>query len=245
MRAVLMLHGIDESGSVLSVGAREFRSLLESIRASGHRLVPLTTLLEGHDSDAVALTFDDGFRSVGACAAPILRELAVPATLFLTTERVGRDNLWPGQPAGAPRFDMMDWATVSRLAREDWSIEAHSLHHPDLRLLDDATLERELSLPSDQIEERVGRRPRILAYPYGYFDARVATHARRHFRFAVTTVFRPLRPHEDAVRIPRLDAYYLRAPAVHRHFGSPAFLAYLAARGAARRWRRHPGEIDQ
>jgi peptidoglycan/xylan/chitin deacetylase (PgdA/CDA1 family) len=243
MRAVLMLHSVDDSGSVLSVTPEQLRSLVQAIRASGHRVVPLSRLLESSAEDLIALTFDDGFRSVSEQAAPVLEQLAAPATLFLTTERVGRDNLWPGQPADAPRFEIMDWAAVKRLASAGWAIEAHSLNHPDLRELDEAELERELSLPAQHIERETGRRPRVLAYPYGYFDARVVERARRHFDFAVTTVFRPLGAREDALRLPRLDAYYLRSPLVHRHFGSPAFLAYLAARGALRRWRGHPGEI--
>jgi len=244
MRAVLMLHGVDESGSVLSVTPEQLHSLVHAIRASGHRLVPLTTLLESSASDLVALTFDDGFRSVSERAAPILEQLSAPATLFLTTERLARDNLWPGQPADAPRFEIMGWSDVKRLSDNGWAIEAHSLNHPDLRRLGDAELERELTLPNQHIADHIGRRPRVLAYPYGYFDRRVAELARRHFDFAVTTVFRPLGASEDAVRIPRLDAYYLRAPAVHRQFGSKAFMAYLAARGGLRRLRGHPGEIS-
>jgi peptidoglycan/xylan/chitin deacetylase (PgdA/CDA1 family) len=139
---------------------------------------------------------------------------------------------------------MMGWPEVERLALGGWAIEAHSLNHPDLRRLGDEELERELFGPCDDIQQHLGHRPRVLAYPYGYFDARVAERARRHFAFAVTTVFRPLRGTEDHLRIPRLDAYYLRSPRVHRRFSSPLFLAYLAARGALRRFRKHPGEIN-
>jgi peptidoglycan/xylan/chitin deacetylase (PgdA/CDA1 family) len=243
MRAILMLHGVDDSGSVLSVTRAELGSLVRAVQRSGHRIVPLTELLRGQARDVVALTFDDGFASVSEHAAPVLAELGAPATLFLTTERVGLDNRWPSQPAGAPHSAMMQWSDVQRLAANGWDIEAHSLHHPDLRTLSDQELERELLEPCARIEEKLGRRPRFLAYPYGYFDQRVAARARAHFECSLTTVFRPLRAQEDVAQLPRLDAYYLRSPKVHGQFGSLSFMAYLSARGALRRLRRHPGEI--
>jgi peptidoglycan/xylan/chitin deacetylase (PgdA/CDA1 family) len=242
---VLMFHGVDDSGSVLTVSAAELDSLVRSIRASGHEIVPLAALLAGTSPDAVALTFDDGFVSVAEQAAPVLARLDAPATLFLTTGYVGKDNRWPTQPADAPRFAMMGWPEVQRLSRGGWAIEAHSRSHPDLRVLEDEELDRELVGPCDDIEQRTGRRPRGVAYPYGYFDERVAERARGHFAFAVTTVFRALGSPDDTLRIPRLDAYYLRAPRVHRHFGSRRFAAYLVARGALRRLRKHPGEINR
>lgn len=243
MRAILMLHGVNDSGSVLTVTPSELGSLVDAIRRSGHRIVPLAELLRSQTANVVALTFDDGFASVSEHAAPVLAERGAPATLFLTTERVGLDNRWPSQPAGAPTCAMMQWSDVQRLAAGGWDIEAHSLHHPDLRTLTDQELERELVEPCQQIEAKLGRKPRFLAYPYGYFDRRVAARARAHFECALTTVFRPLRAEEDVAQVPRLDAYYLRSPRVHGNFGSTAFMAYLAARGALRRARRHPGEI--
>ncbi len=43
---------------------------------------------------AVSITFDDGYRSVHDLALPILRELKLPATVFVTTGYVGGGNMW-------------------------------------------------------------------------------------------------------------------------------------------------------
>jgi peptidoglycan/xylan/chitin deacetylase (PgdA/CDA1 family) len=245
MRAVLMFHGVDSSGSVLSVDERELARLVEAVQRSGHRVVPLRDLLTNANRDAaVALTFDDGFASVAERAAPVLSALGAPATLFLTTGRVGLDNAWPSQPADAPRFRCMDWDAVEKLHANGWSIEAHSVTHPDLRRTSDDELDEELERPVDDIERHLGFRPRILAYPYGYYDRRVARRASKLYDYALTTAFRvlPERLHPHAV--PRLDAYYLRQPAVARRFGgSPLFRGYLELRGLLRRARRHPGEL--
>ncbi|HEY3255865.1 MAG TPA: polysaccharide deacetylase family protein, partial [Polyangiaceae bacterium] len=149
MRAVLMFHGVDDSSSVLSIRRAQLASLIRAVQASGHRIVPLSTLLRTTTPNSIALTFDDGFASVAEQAAPLLGELAVPATLFLTTQHVGLSNRWPSQPSDAPVQPMMHWSDVQDLAKGGWAIEAHSLTHPDLRKLTDDELTRELREPCD------------------------------------------------------------------------------------------------
>ena len=65
MRAVLMFHSVDPSGSVLSIEPDALRSLVGAIQQSGHRIVPLRELLDSESSaPEIALTFDDGLRSL-------------------------------------------------------------------------------------------------------------------------------------------------------------------------------------
>ncbi len=138
----------------------------------------------------------------------------------------------------------LSWDQVATLAASGWSIEAHTVYHSDLRTLDDPGLERELCEPLDEIERHCGRRPSVLAYPYGYFDDRVVDRARSHYRFAVTTCLRALpRKRVDPMRAPRLDVYYLRTPRIHLRFGRIDFQIYVHLRRALRKLRGHPGEI--
>lgn len=240
-----MLHGVDDSDSVLSVSADELRSLIRAVRARDHALVSLETLLFGPAPDnAVALTFDDGFESLYRAARPVLKDEAAPATLFLTTGYVGRDNRWPSQMDLAPRFEMMSWDQVEALHADGWAIEAHSVDHPDLRGLSDEAVVDQMVDSRDTIERRLGRRSRIFAYPYGFMDSRVADLARPHFGYAVTARMGWLTGPTDAMRVPRLDAFYLRRPGVHRGFGGASFRAFLRARIAMRRARNNPCETE-
>jgi peptidoglycan/xylan/chitin deacetylase (PgdA/CDA1 family) len=245
MRAVLMLHSIDESGSVLSMTAAQLRSLVSAISSSGHRILPLAELLSGpvHE-DAVALTFDDGMQTLATTAAPVLAETNTPATLFLTTGFVGKDNGWPSQPADSPRLPLMGWAEITTLKKQGWDIQAHSISHPDLRTLSDTQLDAELCEPVATIRQRLGHTPTLFAYPYGYVDQRVRDHAARHFQRSVSTRMAVLSAENltDLHRIPRLDTYYFRDERVHRHFGHKRFRAYVEARALLRRARKHPGE---
>ena len=57
---------------------------------SRYRVVSLDDLLKAiPDEPTVAITFDDGFRSVHDNAWPILRERKIPATCYLTTGVIG------------------------------------------------------------------------------------------------------------------------------------------------------------
>lgn len=239
MRAALTFHGVDGTGSVLSVSPQALAGVVTAIRASGHEIVPLAELMEKPEiPNRVALTFDDGFRSVHAAALPVLREAAAPATLFLTTGFLGGDNHWPGQPAWAPRFEMLGWNEVEALHGAGWAIEAHTGHHVDLRALGDDELEAELAAADEILQTRLGRPPQAFAYPYGYHDERVRKLAAARYRWSWTTELAVLAADDDPARLPRLDAFYLRSARVHRHFGSRRFSLYLALRRWLREVRR-------
>lgn len=43
---------------------------------------------------AVCITFDDGYRSTYDLALPVLKEFGLPATVFVTTGHMDKDNMW-------------------------------------------------------------------------------------------------------------------------------------------------------
>lgn len=242
MRAVLTFHSVDRTGSVLSVTPEQLRSLVRGIRESGHAVVSLRALMaQPGGTDQVALTFDDGFATVSEEALPVLRDEGATATVFVTTGHVGGTNDWPTQPDWAPRWPMMTWDQLGRLGEAGWEIQAHTVGHPDLRVLDDDAVRGELSGADDEIERRMGTRPDHFAYPYGALDDRIAALARERYAVHVTTELAPLDGRgEDDLRasgVPRLDTYYLREPRWHRAFGSIRFRSWVAARRMIRRFR--------
>ena len=59
-----------------------------------HKVVPLETIVEGAaPPGSVAITFDDGYRSVYENAFPILRDRSYPATFYLIADVVGNDDM--------------------------------------------------------------------------------------------------------------------------------------------------------
>lgn len=235
MRAVITFHSLDDSGAVLSFPPRRFAAFLEGLVQAG---TPILTYHELMTRDTgVTLTFDDGMRSVAQHALPVLRALGVPAHLFLTTGAVGRDNRWQSQPAHAPVFGMLDWDEVQACACGGLLIESHTRSHADLRTLSASRIAEECAAADDEIARRVGRVPRLFAYPYGLFDTRVKAAIAQRYDACFSTHMGYIGPRTDSLEVPRIDAYYLRPGWVRKALMSPLGRGYLMGRGWVRRCR--------
>jgi peptidoglycan/xylan/chitin deacetylase (PgdA/CDA1 family) len=130
-------------------------------------------------SRTLAVTFDDGYRSVLTHALPVLERLGIPGTVFVPTDFVGADApmSWPGIDhwIGTPyekELVGMSWDELGTLREAGWEIGSHTCSHPRLSQLDDTTLLRELRDSRAACEDRLGP-CRTLALPYGDGDARV------------------------------------------------------------------------
>lgn len=261
MRAVLTYHSIDPSGSAVSVDRGAFRRHVAFLASGRVRVLPLAEILreaaasalsspspspspsaQGDGADAVALTFDDGFVSFETEALPALRDAGLPATVYVVSDRVGADNRWGGaRSEGIPDLALMDWDGIGRAAEAGIEIGSHTRTHPKLTEVSDARLEDELAGSRDRIAARTGAEPRSFAYPYGEVDDRAAAAAGRVYANAVTTQLAPLASASDLLRVPRLDAYYLREPGRLERFGTPGFRSYVARRALLRGLRRGVG----
>lgn len=239
MRAVLTFHSVDHLSGPLSYPPAALEALLSALAQADIPVLSLDELLEDKQSHGVSITFDDGLSSVFATAMPILRAHNAPAHVFAITGWVGRDNRWPGQPAGAPALKLMEWTELEEVQKAGCLIEAHTATHPDLRTLSNSQIADEFDEANSVIEGRLGRRPRYLAYPYGYHDARVRAIAARAYRGCFTTRLDYLHAAVSLNAIPRLDAHYLRSTRLVRNLDGQGARAYIALRRALRRLRGH------
>ncbi len=233
MRAVLTFHRIDDRAGALSYPPHRFRALLETLADGDIPVVDLATLLDPATTRGLALTFDDGYKSVHEVALPMLVRHGFPAHLFLSTGWLDGDATTP-----ARRDEALTWDMVGRLHEAGVAIESHTRGHPDLRTLGDAAIEAECAAADELIGRRVGRRPRYFAYPFGYHDARVASRIGARYAAAFTTQLRALSARDVAARLPRLDAHYLRSPLVFRDLAGPFARRYIQWRRLLRILRR-------
>ncbi len=238
MRAILMYHSVDPSGSAISLDADAFRRHVDWLAQGRVRVLPLADIVrEPAGDDAVALTFDDAFANFADTAWPPLRDRGWPATLFVVSRHAGT-NAWGGRDVpGIPTLPLLDWDALARLAEQGVTLGAHTRTHPDLTTLDDGALADEVSGSADDVAARTGRRPEAFAYPYGARDARAEAAAARGFRLAVTTELRALDAGDRPHALPRLDTFYLREPGRLERWGGAGFRRWLAFRAGLRRLR--------
>jgi peptidoglycan/xylan/chitin deacetylase (PgdA/CDA1 family) len=130
----------------------------------------------------VAVTFDDGFRSVFEHGLGVLDRLGIPGTIFVVTDHVdssepmawpGLDG-WLGRTEDAAELAPVSWEELGRLGDHGWEIGSHTCTHPYLTRCDDVSLEHELRASRECCEERLSRPCKSVAYPYGDTDKRVA-----------------------------------------------------------------------
>jgi peptidoglycan/xylan/chitin deacetylase (PgdA/CDA1 family) len=240
MRAILMYHSIDPSGSVISTSEETFRRHVRWLAKGPASIVSVPELMRlGDDVDAVALTFDDGFANFGETAAGLLTDAGLTATVFVVSDCIGGTNSWEFRSgASVPLLPLMDWHKLSRLHEQGFIIGGHTRTHASLARLRGAALQDEVAGSADRIMNELGFRPEGFAYPFGTTSPAVVREVSHAFAFACTMELRPLGGPEPLHLLPRLDMCYLRERGRLESFGTPAFTRYILVRGKGRRLKR-------
>ncbi len=122
-------------------------------------------------SDLVVVSFDDGVREVYDHAFPVLRDQAIPVTLYLATQYLEAARPFPfrGYPAsGRQGAQPLSWDQVGRMMESGLvTLGSHTHTHRDLSRLSPAAVEEELEHADGLIRRRLGVTPAHFAYPWG------------------------------------------------------------------------------
>jgi len=184
-----------------------------------------------------AVTFDDGLRSVLELALPVLDELGAVGTAFVPTAMVdgARPFSWPGVDrwiGSEHEHELrgMSWAELAELASAGWEVGSHSATHAHLTRLADGPLRAELRDSKAEIEARLGRHCRSIAYPYSDVDDRVAA-ATRAAGYEAGAAVLPARPRRDPMRFPRVPVLSGESRLGHRLHVSRPMRRLQAIRG--------------
>lgn len=151
--------------------AAELRQHFEAIKQAGLTPIHIDQLYKHlRDGDplpekAILLTFDDAYLGLYENAYPLLKEYNYPATYFVQTGFVG-------VPTSKDHFTWDQMREMDASGLIDFA--AHTVNHPpDLRVLDDARLRREVFDCKTKLEQELGHPIHYFAYPEGNRDERV------------------------------------------------------------------------
>ncbi|MYM97766.1 polysaccharide deacetylase family protein [Duganella vulcania] len=157
-----------------------FAAQIAQLRAHGYRIVPLSDLVaalairQQRAGNLVAITVDDGHRSVYSELYPLAQRENLPLTLFIYPSAIGRASY------------ALDWEQLRTMqAGGNIEIGSHTQWHPNFRheraRLSAADYQRfvtmQLTRPRDLLRQQLHVEARYLAWPFGIVDAELEAQA--------------------------------------------------------------------
>ncbi len=193
---ILVYHRIAEIPSEVTkptwnVTPTSFRRQMEGLLSRGYQVWPLRQVVEhcvnnkSMPEKMTVLTFDDGYQNVYLNAWPILRELRIPATIFVATAYLDSTEPFPCDDWGLAYHEKappeiwrpMTWSQCQELDGSDLiEIGSHSHTHQDFRCRD-AEFKRDLEISLRTLQENLGERLYAFSFPFGSAQLGFATDA--------------------------------------------------------------------
>ncbi|HEX6222336.1 MAG TPA: polysaccharide deacetylase family protein [Acidimicrobiia bacterium] len=183
---ILIYHQVGGgSGLEMDLEIEAFGAQLDWMLGHGE-IVDLETAVSRRsevDADRMyVLTFDDGHISLFRHAFPLMRELGIPFTLYVTTAPLESDRLLHGDP----RMRLSSWDHLGEMRASGlMTVGAHGHGHLDARSNPRAVLEEDLARCNELLYLRLGVSPRHFAYPWGHRSDVAAPLVRRLYDSAV------------------------------------------------------------
>ncbi len=158
---ILCYHSIGQGEfGVNDITEAQFRRQIELALNAGYRFVPASEIaMKGGGEKDLAITFDDGAKSVATTAAPILKDYDLPWTFFPVsdwTEQVKDGDDW-----------VMGWRDIEALLAAGAEMGSHSATHADFGQIDSDRMVDELAGSRDVFARRLGFAPKTFAIPLG------------------------------------------------------------------------------
>jgi peptidoglycan/xylan/chitin deacetylase (PgdA/CDA1 family) len=184
-------HFSDKCTNTLCMPIEEFSRQMAFLKKEGYRTVTMKQVLrfinyqEQLPPKAVAITIDDGYRSLYDLGYPILKRHNFRATIFIYTDFIGNSP------------NALTWDQLREMSEGGFEVEAHTLSHADLTRKRKGEseeeylrrIQRELSVPRKLIYDHLRQEPIWLAYPYGRLNDLVIAMAQEEgYRGGVTVM---------------------------------------------------------
>ncbi len=205
--AILVYHRFGPTAASTTVSDAALDEQLAWL-ASHVRVAPLRSVIESlrvgsiaADRPCVAITADDGHRSVYTDLYPRILRYRLPVTLFIYPSAISNASY------------ALTWPQLTEMAASGFvDVQSHTYWHPNFhqekahRSPADyrAFVSMQLARPKSVLEARMGKPVDMLAWPYGIVDdALEAAAASAGYTAAFTLADRAARPGMDMLALPR------------------------------------------
>ena len=236
--AILVYHRFSDTGSgAMTVQVATFEQQLRFLNEHGYHVIPLRQAVDGLRDPSivlpakpVAITVDDGHRSVFEKLLPIVLRERIPVTLFIYPSAISNASY------------ALTWDQVRTLRQSGWfDIQSHTYWHPNFnverqhRTPDDYVhfVQWQLTASRQRIEAQTGAHVDMLAWPFGIHDDQLAAlAAQAGYVAAFTLEAHKAGRNAQLLALPRflmVDGYGPRAFA--RLLGEPDARAGAATQG--------------
>jgi peptidoglycan/xylan/chitin deacetylase (PgdA/CDA1 family) len=194
---ILCYHGISETPkNQFAVSAENFTAQIHFLTdhfriVSIDHLVALLQNIHSIPPNTIALSIDDGFQDFYSNGFPILRQFAVPATVFIPTGCIDGDSKSLTHRK-LPQNEFLTWDQIREMSLFGIDFGSHSVSHNSLTQLPHREIQYELEYSKERLESEIGKKINGFAYPYGTFrdiDPKIGELiARTGFSWAVTSI---------------------------------------------------------
>jgi len=205
---ILVYHRLDPAHpGPTTVTTPVFEAQLIWLRQHGYQVVRLRPLIDvwrhgALPAHAVAITADDGHRSVYTQMFPLIRRYGVPVTLFIYPSAISRADY------------ALTWEQLREMQESGLvDVQSHTYWHPDFRVerarLDAEAYHRfvdvQLTRSRSVLREHLGGAVDLLAWPYGIVDPELEQAATRAgYVAAFGFGGGPARATDDILALPRV-----------------------------------------
>lgn len=172
---IVLYHNLNPTvpGS-MTLTPQKLEAELTLLKNHGFTFIPLkeaVAYLQGQRAELppkpVVITADDGWESVYTYMYPIVKKLNIPVTLFIYPESISSGK------------NFLSWNQLTELKNSGlFDIQSHTYSHPNFKIakrtLSAAAYERfvqkELSSSKKILEEKLGIKVTLLAWPFGIYN---------------------------------------------------------------------------
>jgi poly-beta-1,6-N-acetyl-D-glucosamine N-deacetylase len=161
--SIVVYHRFGDSGTPGGgIKLAQFEAHLEELKAGGYRVLPLPEIVAAFRDHkplpdrTVAITIDEGHRSVYSEAWPRLEAAGFPFTIFIATDQIDHSNK-----------DFMSWDEIRALAKAGVTIGSHSASHLHMPASSADENAAGIRASNARFMSELGAVPNVFAYPFG------------------------------------------------------------------------------